>query len=481
MTEYNESYNWQRTWLASAPPVRADPAAQRPEPHFQHKRFYDRNESSFNLRDFFSQPSGTDEDPYFLIHGRRDSAIAYPNILHRRSKSAPRQKTPLAVEPEQRPKSDEQPLKEEVTQHHKKHHKKHRPRSPNKRPVERWPELKMEIPNDSPQQVQQAPKKSEYQRAYSPPAAVIYRENKQSPIIHKTSTAREKERITEKMTEYRRQFRRPEIPPQRRAKSATRPIEILHRPLTAYSDPQPEPRRRRRLQSEYQANYIDQTDFAAHLRGPHEEAKQNQQHLEGCHFSRRHFNQLDSATVGMWDPPGSSRSEIVGLDQNLREKRLEEYKAEPAGRRSSPLTEPRESVPRLRLPFRHPAPHFTSTYEPSKYIHQLSRPEPQIKVLPMEKSSDDSNGLKCSPAHHVCDRGGSFLISRPRPLQRDLSPSPVRYTTPFYDPVAYPTCPSPALSCLSRDSMEAHLGLAEDTLERALRRRNKLLISTCRN
>lgn len=463
MSEYNDSYNWRRAWLGSDPPQRQTLNSQpKAEPFFQHKRFYNLQDSAIPISDFFTS-SNAEEDPYFLIHGHSKSAIAYPNILRRMSKSAQPQSTPKLQKHEmeqRRPKSDEVVPAKELNQHrghhHSHHHKKSRSKSKEKRPIERWPELKVDLPQDSPDA--KPTNTFDEKRPENPPAEVI----PETPI-KKPKPPADKKLANDLLTEYRREFKKFEAPLPRRSKSASRPIETIQRhplrPTTGNAQPLP---RRRKLQSEYQANYTDMSDFTTVAHQHNSEARQNALVAEGCHFSRRHFSQLDSDTVCLWEPPGSSRSEIVGVNKELRARRLEEYKSGPTEHRSLPVTERNYPVTCLRLPTRQSAPNPTSTYEPIKYIPQA---EPKISVLPLERNPE------CSQERHICNNEGRFLVSRARPPDEDE----------FYNPEVYSNCASPALSCLSLASMDMQLNAAENTLDRALQRRSQMLISTCRH
>lgn len=468
MTEYDNAYNWEKTWLNAAPMKRVGSTKQIFEPHFQHKRHFEQSDS-YSLWGSESQTKETTEDPFFIIHGRSHSQIAYPNILYRRSKSAPRQRQNLlladaqALSP-QRPKSDGSVgIKNPTKQNHKKHHLKPRTRSKEKKPIESWPELKLDIPRDSPQAT--PPKRSEYQRSFSPQPAYIYSQNRASSAKNQADTKRREtsENKQPKSKPKERVSKVPSSPVQ-----SKEPVQILQ---NGKEELRPEPRRRR-LQSEYQANYKDLSDYACVAKIHNDEAKQNQQQVEGCHFSRNYFNQLESVNANLWDPPSSSRSEIVGLDPALRAKRLEEYKAPPTRSRlvaslsDSPLKMQRQS---LRSPIKYSIPSTITRYEPSKYSHQpLRNEEPKIKVLPMEKMDD----LSCTPGHHICNRGGNFLISQTRTEEASIPPPPVQKSV---------HCLPPPLASISPSHISSSLHLAEHTLDRALSRRNRLLISACRN
>ncbi|KAL5970634.1 hypothetical protein TSMEX_001631 [Taenia solium] len=468
MTEYDNAYNWERSWLNANPTKRAGGAKQTYEPHFQHKRHFEQSDS-YSLWNPESQANGTTEDPFFIIHGRSHSQIAYPNILYRRSKSAPRQRQNLSLTDEQvqsprRPKSDGlAEINKPIRQNPKKQHSKPRTRSKEKKPVESWPELKLDIPRDSPQAA--PPKRSEYERSFSPPPAYIYSQNRASSAKSQADT--KKREISENM----QPKSKPKERPSQVSASLVQPKEPIQTLQNGKEESRAEPRRRR-LQSEYQANYKDLSDYACVAKIRNDEAKQNQQQVEGCHFSRNYFNQLESVNVNLWDPPSSSRSEIVGLDPVLRAKRLEEYKTPLTRSRlvaslsDSPLKMPRQS---LHLPFKHSIPSMITRYEPSKYSHQpLKIEQTKIKVLPLGKMDD----LPCTPGHHICNRGGNFLISQTRAEEPTIPPPPVQKSV---------HCLSLPPTYISPDPINSSLHLAENTLNRALSRRNRLLISACRN
>ncbi|KAL5109211.1 hypothetical protein TcWFU_007481 [Taenia crassiceps] len=410
MTEYGNAYNWENTWLNATPMKRVGSAMQTLEPHFQHKRHFEQSDS-YSLWGPDLQTKGTTEDPFFIIHGRSHSELAYPNILYRRSKSAPRRRPNLSltdeqVQPPQRPKSDGSPeIKKHIKQNYKKHPSKPRTRSKDRKPIDSWPELKLDIPRDSPQTT--PPKRSEYQRSFSPPPAYIYSKNRASPAKNQADTTkREIYDSTQANLKPKEQINQV-------SSSLVQTKESIQTLQNGKEESRPEPHRRR-IQSEYQANYKDFSDYASVAKIHSDEAKQNQQQVEGCHFSRNHFTQLESVNVNLWDPPSSSNSEIVGLDPALRKKRLKEYKIPPTRSRlvgslsDNPLKVPWQS---LHLPFKHSIPPTITRYEPSKYSHQLPKTdEPKIKVSPLEKVDD----LSCTPQHHICNRGGNFLISQTR-------------------------------------------------------------------
>ncbi|EUB60990.1 hypothetical protein ECG_02125 [Echinococcus granulosus] len=468
MTEYDNAYNWEKTWLNAAPMERTSGAKQKLEPHFQHKRHFEQSDS-YKLWGPESQAKETAEDPFFVIHGQSHSQIAYPNILYKRSKSAPRQRQNLSptdaqVRSPQRPKSDRLvEVKKPVKQNHKKHHLKPRTRSKGKKTIESWPELKLDIPLDSPQPT--PPKRSEYQRSFSPPPAYIYGQNRPHSAKNQADTKRKE--ISENM----QTKSEPEKRPTYVSSSPLRTKESVQAPQSKQDDSKLKPHRRR-LQSEYQANYKNLSDYTSVVKLHNDEAKQNQQQVEGCHFSRKYFNQLESANVNLWDPPSSSRSEIVGLDPALRAKRLKEYKIPPTrSRLDTSLSDSLFKLPRqsLHLPFKYSVSSPTARYEPSKYSHQpLKTGEPKVKVLSLEKMDD----LTCTPEHHICNRGGNFLISQTRAEETSIPPPLVRQSI---------HCLSPPLARISPGPISSSRSLAEHTYDRALSRRNKLLISACRN
>ncbi|VDM31508.1 unnamed protein product [Hydatigera taeniaeformis] len=465
MTEYESAYNWEKTWLGASPLQRVGSAKQANEPYFQHKRHFDQWDS-YSLWGPHSQSEVPAEDPFFIIHGRSHSKLAYPNILYMRSKSAPRERSTLALGNNQahsprRPKSDGSAETRKTTKPNPKmHHLKPRARSKEKKPIENWPELRLDIPRDSPQVA--PPRRSEYQRSFSPPPAYIYNQNRSnSANIRSDMKKRETSEIMQNSTD----------PENHRASSTWQPKEPIQTPENGKEKSGLEPRRRR-LQSEYQANYKDLSDYACVAKIHSDEAKQNQQQAEGCHFSRKYFNQLESANVTLWDPSSSSRSEIVGLDPGLRAKRLEDYKMHPTRKRLTSILSDSPSKmlqQSLHFPLKRSIPPTITRYEPSKYSYQpLVTEEPKIKVLPLKEMDD----LSCTPGHHVCNRGGNFLVSQTRPEEVIVSPPSVRQSAHRL---------SSPLAGISPDPIVSSLNLAEHTLDRALIRRNKLLISACRN
>ncbi|VDN98178.1 unnamed protein product [Rodentolepis nana] len=462
MTEYGDAYNWEKTWL-NAPPRERAYGKQTLEPHFQHKRHFELEQNDTNiLKCDENQAKEISQDPFFIIHGRKHSEMAYPNILYRRAKSAPREsrnpspksdkKTP------QRPKSDgasETP--KHVKMQSKKHHSKSRSRSKEqKKPVERWPELKMNIPSDSPKS--KPLKQTDYQLSRSPPLADLNKSDR--PQSSKT-------KVEEPTTKPKPSKPNGGIKKFKSDERLSRMSELEAKSKITSQNLEPEPRKRR-FQSEYQANYRDFSDFTDIAIIHNDEARQNQLQVEGCHFSRQHFNQLNSDNVNLWDPPSSIQPEIVGITAEEMSRRLKGYKT-PKSRLPNAKTLPDTS---FRIPSqshyrfsRYPASSSTTPYEPQKYLDKaFKNDEPRIKVLPYEDRKD----YVCSKTQHYCDRGGNFLISKVRPEEVDTLPhiSPVH----FNDVSSY----SPA-------SLSSSLSLAEQTFDRALRRRNKLLISAPRN
>ncbi|KAM3184885.1 hypothetical protein ACTXT7_007486 [Hymenolepis weldensis] len=463
MTEYGNAYNWEKTWLNAAPMERAN-GRQTPEPHFQHKRYFEHEQSdSYSLWGPENQVKGIAQDPFFIIHGRKHSELAYPNILYRRAKSAPRESrnpSPKVKEKKilQRPKSDGGT---EAPQHTKNHSKKNNSKSRSlskeqKKPVERWPELKMDIPSDSPKL--KPAKRTEYQRSFSPPLEDVYKRGR--PQSSKTGAEEHKDKpVSSKLEDKNTKFKSDE--------RLSKRLEFEVKSKNAALNSEPEPRKRR-LQSEYQANYRDLSDFTNVAVIHNDEARLNQLQSEGCHFSRQHFNQLDSANVNLWDPPSSIQPEIVGITPAEMSRRLKVYK-EPKPRLpiDKTLSDGGFRVPHQSLyrSFRYPISSSAARYEPQKYLNGPPKDdEPRIKVLPYE----DENDYGCLPSQHNCDRGGNFLISKIRPGEISVPPHTSAVHFDHYSPIS-PT------------SLSSSLSLAEQTFDRALRRKNKLLISACRN
>ncbi|VDD83355.1 unnamed protein product [Mesocestoides corti] len=333
----------------------------------------------------------------------------------------------------------------------------------------------MDIPQDSPQL--EPPKVSEYQRSFSPPPAYIYKENRPKSTKTYSTAGIEKRNKVERLSENNGDNSNLAARSNQRGTSEAKAEDHLQHRQTARRDSRPK-LRRRRLQSEYQANYKDLSDYATVAKRQSDIARQNQRQVEGSHFSRQYFNQLESACVDLWDPPSSARSETVGIDRNLWKKRLMDYNLSPIGRRSEgPLTE-NTYVP-SQQPHRFSSGYLASKvsgkYEPSKYLQTPRKEDPRIRVLSLEEAGD----LNCTPTHHICNRGSSFLTSQVRQEQRCTSPLAVRCHSPSH---SGPSSPAPTcLHSASRRMLTPHLSLAESTLDRALRRHNKLLISTYRD
>nr|CDS30730.1 conserved hypothetical protein [Hymenolepis microstoma]CUU99179.1 hypothetical transcript [Hymenolepis microstoma] len=462
MTEYGDAYNWEKTWL-NAPPMERANGKQTSEPHFQHKRHFELEQNDSNiLRGPENQANEISQDPFFIIYGRKHSELAYPNILYRRAKSAPRESRNLTPKFEkktpQRPKSDgaseaPKPIKIQP----KKHHSKSRSRSKEqKKPVERWPELKMDIPSDSPKP--KPLKRTDYQRSCSPPLADIYKSDRSQSS---------KTRVEEPKTKPLSSKSRDRIKKFKSDDRMSRMSEFEGKPEITSPNLEPEPLKRR-FQSEYQANYRDLSGFTDVAMIHNDEARQNQLQVEGCHFSRQHFNQLNSANVNLWDSPSSIQPEIVGITADEMSRRLKVYR-EPKPR--LPITKtlldssfrvPSHSHYRFS---RYPTSSSTVPYEPRKYLDKaFKNDEPRIKVLPYEDRKD----YVCSKAQHYCDRGGNFLISKVRPEEVNVLP----HTSPVHFDDNSPNSPV---------SLGSSLSLAEKTFDRALKRRNKLLISAPRN
>ncbi|KAM7535336.1 hypothetical protein Aperf_G00000099754 [Anoplocephala perfoliata] len=460
MTEYGDAYNWEKTWLNAAPLERAI-LRQSPEPHFQHKRHFEQSDS-YNLWGPEHQAKEITEDPFFIIHGRNHKKFAYPNILYRRAKSAPRERRNSLTQNEdmsipQRPKSDgAAEAKKPIRSSSKNQHSKSRSRSKGpKKPIERWPELKMDIPSDSPRLT----KRSEYQRSSSPSLADVHK--KVRPQSSKSQAPKSKPKpSSSSLDEKKTSFNLEERLSQRSKFEAMSKDPILESGSS-------KPEFRQKLQSEYQANYRDLSDFTSVAKIQNNEARQNQLQVEGCHFSQSHFNQLDSVNVNFWDPLYSTQSEVVGITPTEMTKRLKEYKATlPRRQIDTTLSDRGFRIPRYtpKLSSKYPSVSLSAHYEPSKYVNRTSKDEEQrIKILPYEGPSD----FGCTQSHHYCNRGGNFLVSKVRPDE---------VTLPFPTSSARYECVPPA----SPMSLSSSLSLAEQTLDRALRRRNKLLVSTCR-
>lgn len=464
MTEYGDAYNWEKTWLNAAPMERTN-RRQSPEPHFQHKRHFEQSDS-YNLWGPEYQAKEINEDPFFIIYGRKHREFAYPNILYRRAKSAPRERdNPVLRNGDkngpQRPKSDGTTgIKKPARSNSKKHHSKSRSRSKDlKKPIERWPELKMDIPSDSPKP--KPAKRSEYQRSFSPPLSDAYKRIR--PQSSKPQAKKIKSRLSSSSIDEKKAAFKSEERSSRRSE-----FEAMSKDPIPESDGYKPELHRRKLQSEYQANYRDLSDFTNVAKIHNDEARQNQIKVEGCHFSQSHFNQLDSVNVNLWDPLCSPRSEIVGITPTEMSKRLKEYRAPMHQRRIDAALSGSGSRITQRIPklsFKYPSPSLPAHYEPRKYLSRTpSNEEQRIRVLPYE----DTNDFGCTESRHYCNRGGNFLVSKVRPddVNAPSMTSPVHYD---YVPQVSPM------------SLSSSLSLAEQTLERALRRRNKLLVSTCRN
>lgn len=459
MTEYDDAYNWEKTWLNSSPIRRSD-GRQTPEPHFQHKRHFPTEwNDSYDVWGPEYQSKGIAQDPFFIIHGRNHGELAYPNILYRRAKSAPREtRNPFSQSEEnkesQRPNSDGAMKEQKSVKHHsrKHHHSKSRSHSKEKKkPTQRWPELKVDIPNDSPKS--EPPKQRDDKRSYSSPNAnADKRVRPQSSVKQVKET---KSKSPERASESNKSKFKSEEHISRRSEFESKSAE-----------PQSEPRSR--FQSEYQANYRDLSNFTNIAKVHNNEAVENRIQAEGCHFSRKHFNQLDSASVNLWDPP-RSLPEIVGITKKEFSRRLKEYKV-PTPRLPPDRTFTDGGLRFSNRPFyrsfNYTTPSNSTRNEPKKCINKatVDKEEPRVMVLPSEKE----NTLDCSPTLHRCNPCGNFLISRVRPNVLSIPSDRSLHRFDYHSPI-------------SPSSLSSSLSLVEQTFDRALRRRNKLLISACRN